>query len=213
MRASQVLSECPCCRVECALVELIDPSERVPVPIEGRCRLCGYRTDLGDVTHVGHRFAAPEDVVAALKETGLKEVFQEVVASFVPLAAKKNVSIRTKTMDVIARFDEDRMKQVMTNLLSNALNFSPDSGNILVTLECRGGDAYGFVEDMGVRIPEDERENIFKQYYTKNVAGGTGLGLTICRGIIEAHGGEIGVEDSHLGGSRFWFRIPTQGKE
>ena len=145
--------------------------------------------------------------------TNLKDAFQEVVAGFVPLAAKKNVSIRTKTMDVVARFDEDRMKQVMTNLLSNALNFSPDSGNILVTLEGRDGDVYGFVEDMGVRIPQGERENIFKQYYTRNVAGGTGLGLAICRGIIEAHGGEIGVEDSHLGGSRFWFRIPKQGKE
>ena len=147
------------------------------------------------------------------KEANLKEVFQEIVAGFVPLAAKKNVSILTKTVDVSARFDEDRMKQVLTNLLSNALNFSPDSGNILVALECRDGKACGFVEDMGVRIPQDERENIFTQYYTRNVAGGTGLGLAICRGIIEAHGGEIGVEDSPLGGSRFWFRIPKQGKE
>ena len=147
------------------------------------------------------------------REASVKDVFQEVVAGFAPLAAEKNVTIRTKAMDVTAVIDEDRMKQVLTNLLSNALNFSPSPGNILVTLECRDASVYGSVEDMGVRIPEDEHENIFKQYYTKNTANGTGLGLAICRGIIEAHGGEIGVEDSPLGGSRFWFRIPKQGKE
>lgn len=147
------------------------------------------------------------------REAGVKDLFQEVVAGFSPLAAEKNVTIRTKAMDVTALIDEDRMKQVLTNLLSNALNFSPDPGTILVTLECRDESVCGSVEDMGVRIPEDERENIFTQYYTKNTANGTGLGLAICRGIIEAHGGEIGVGDSSLGGSRFWFRIPKQGKE
>ena len=147
------------------------------------------------------------------REVNLKEVFQEVIMGFRPLAEDKNLTIRTKAMDVTALIDEDRMKQVLTNLLSNALNFSPERGTILVTLECRDASVYGSVEDMGVRIPEEERRNIFKQYYTKNTANGTGLGLAICKGIIEAHGGEIGAADSPLGGSRFWFRMPKQGKE
>lgn len=147
------------------------------------------------------------------RETSLRDAFQEVLAGFTPLAAGKNVTILAKVMEATAPIDEDRMKQVLTNLLSNALNVSPDAGRIQVTLEDRGEEVRGSVDDMGVGIPREERENIFKQYYTRNVAGGTGLGLAICRGIIEAHGGEIGVEDSPLGGSRFWFRIPKRGKE
>jgi signal transduction histidine kinase len=147
------------------------------------------------------------------KETSLKSAFEEVVAGFVPLAAEKSVIIQTKFMDATARIDEDRTKQVLTNLLSNALNVSPDSGRIHVALEDRREEVWGSVEDMGAGIPPAERDKVFKQYYTKNVAGGTGLGLAICRGIIEAHGGQIGVEASSLGGSRFWFKIPKRGKE
>lgn len=147
------------------------------------------------------------------RETSLRSAFEEVVAGFVPLAAEKSVTIQTKIMDATARIDEDRTKQVLTNLLSNALNVSPASGRIRVALEERHAEVCGSVEDMGPGIPPEERDNVFKQYYTKNVAGGTGLGLAICRGIIEAHGGQIGVEDSPLGGSRFWFRIPKRERQ
>ncbi len=147
-----------------------------------------------------------------IREAGLKDAFEEVVAGFVPLAAARNVTVLTNLGNAAAQVDEDRMKQVLTNLLSNALNASPDPGRIEVTLESRDEEVCGSVEDMGPGIPKEERENIFRQYYTKNVAGGTGLGLAICRGIVEAHGGEIGVGNSRLGGSRFWFRIPKQGK-
>jgi hypothetical protein len=67
MRPYQVLSDCPTCRVEAALVELMDPSERIPVTIEGRCRLCGYATQLGEVTNLGAPFVSPEDVIDALR--------------------------------------------------------------------------------------------------------------------------------------------------
>jgi len=70
------------------------------------------------------------------------------------------------------------------------------------------------VEDSGPGVPEAEREEVFREFYSTKTNKGTGLGLAICKGIIEAHGGEIGVEDSELGGSRFWFMIPiTQNRE
>lgn len=142
------------------------------------------------------------------EDVNLKELFQEVAAGFKPLAEEKKVAIRLKAMDVTAWVDEDRMKQVLTNLLSNALYFSPESSKVLISLECRDENVYAAVEDTGARIPRNEHALIFKQFYTKNVDGGTGLGLAICKGIVEAHGGEIGVEDSELGGNRFWFRMP-----
>ncbi len=142
------------------------------------------------------------------REVNLKEVFQEVITGFKPLAGEKNLSIRLHAMDVTTIVDEDRMKQVLTNLLSNALNFGPPSSQITVSLTCRDESVYAAVEDRGAGIAPDEREAIFRQFYTKDTQGGTGLGLSICKGIIESHGGAIGVEDGEDGGSRFWFRIP-----
>jgi signal transduction histidine kinase len=147
------------------------------------------------------------------REVNLKDVFQEVVTTLKPLAEAKKAAIRLKAMDVTAQVDEDRIKQVMTNLLSNALNFSPPSGKVVVTLECRNSVVQAAVEDSGGGIPEAEREMVFRQFYTKDVKGGTGLGLAICKGIIEAHDGTIGVEAAENGGSRFWFTLPKARKE
>jgi signal transduction histidine kinase len=142
------------------------------------------------------------------KEANLKDVLQEVITGFTPLAEEKQVAIRLKAMDVTAWVDEDRLKQVVTNLLSNALNFSPPLTRIHVTLECRDDAVRVQVEDQGVGVPDGEQEMIFRQFYTRGVKEGTGLGLAICKGIIDAHQGAIGVQMADSGGSRFWFTIP-----
>lgn len=147
------------------------------------------------------------------REVNLKEAFQEVVAGLIPLAEKKRVSLRMKAMDVTACVDADRLKQVLTNLLSNALNFSPTGSKIQVSLDCRDEEVHVAVEDEGSGVPEHDREAVFRQFYTKDVKDGTGLGLAICKGIVEAHNGTIGVEQGGKGGSRFWFRLPRVGKE
>ena len=147
------------------------------------------------------------------RETNLKDSFQEVITALKPLADEKKVGVRLRAMDVTASADEDRIKQVLTNLLSNALNFSAASTKIVVTLECRDENVHAAVEDMGSGVPESERDMLFKQFYTKDVKDGTGLGLAICKGIIEAHDGSIGVESGAQGGSRFWFTIPKVRKD
>lgn len=141
-------------------------------------------------------------------EVNLKDAFQEVIAGFTPIAEEKQVAIRMKAMDITAFADEDRMKQVLTNLLSNALNFSPPLSKIVVSIECRDDLVQAAVEDQGTGVPEGEREMIFRQFYTRDVKEGTGLGLAICKGIIEAHAGKIGVKMAEGGGSRFWFSFP-----
>jgi signal transduction histidine kinase len=147
------------------------------------------------------------------REVNLKDVVQEVIAGLTPLAAEKQVAIRMKAMDVPAEVDADRIKQVLINLLSNALNFSPPLTKITVSLECRDETVRAAVEDQGTGVPDGELELIFKQFYTKGVKDGTGLGLAICKGIVEAHGGRIGVMMAESGGSRFWFEIPRQQKK
>ncbi len=146
-----------------------------------------------------------------LAEVNLKDAFQEVVAGFTALAEHRQVSIRLKAMDVTARVDADRVKQVLTNLISNALNFSPPATKIAVSLECRDDRVQATVEDQGRGVDKADREVIFRQFYTKDVKEGTGLGLAICKGIVEAHGGEIGVTAAEGGGSRFWFTLPKNG--
>ncbi len=145
------------------------------------------------------------------REVNLKESFQEVIAGIRPLAEEQGVGLRLHAMDVTAMADDDRLKQVLTNLLSNALHFSPKGSQISVTLTCRDEFVQASVEDRGSGVPEQDRNLIFQQFYTKDTSGGTGLGLAICKGIIEAHGGEIGVAEAEGGGSRFWFRIPKSG--
>jgi signal transduction histidine kinase len=147
------------------------------------------------------------------KDMNLKMLFQDVVTEFKPLSQEKNVDIRLVADDVTATVDEDRMKQVVSNLLSNALHFSPKGSSIIISLNEADGSAHAAVEDDGVGVPEGERDKIFQQFFTTRVKDGTGLGLAICRGIIEAHDGEIGVcEAVSLGGSRFWITIPRKRK-
>ena len=147
------------------------------------------------------------------KEINLKNVFDEVVTGFRSISEEKKVNIELKAEDVTVHADEDKIKQALTNLLSNALNFSPESSDIIVTLTEADGYANASVEDSGCGIAEGEKEMIFRQFYSKGVKDGTGLGLAICKGIIEAHNGEIGVKTIEGKGSRFWFTIPKTRKE
>ncbi|HEX2766725.1 MAG TPA: ATP-binding protein [Candidatus Limnocylindria bacterium] len=112
--------------------------------------------------------------------------------------------------------DRDRIGQVVTNLLDNAVKYSPDGGPIRVVAERRGGEAEVRVSDTGVGIPPEHRDHVFERFYQadgdagRRRFGGLGLGLYISRAIIDAHGGRIwaaeNTEDGH--GSVFGFRIP-----
>lgn len=109
--------------------------------------------------------------------------------------------------------DEGRLLQVLDNLLSNAIKFSPDGGRIVVTVEDAGPVVQISVSDYGVGIPKDEQERIFEKFYqvdgsARRRFGGIGLGLTIAKRIVEAHGGQIWLESELGKGSTFYFTVP-----
>ena len=112
--------------------------------------------------------------------------------------------------------DRDRLGQVLTNLLENAVKYSPDGGPITVTANRRGGEVEVQVADTGIGIPTEHRENVFERFYqadgdaSRRRFGGLGLGLYISRAIIDAHGGRIwaGANRDAGAGSVFGFRIP-----
>jgi two-component system phosphate regulon sensor histidine kinase PhoR len=106
------------------------------------------------------------------------------------------------------------MKQAIGNLLSNAIKYSADTKKILIRLFRKSDQVCVEVEDRGIGIPEDKLSRIFEQFYRieqKEGITGTGLGLTVVKEIVEAHGGTISVTSEIGKGSRFIVRIPVDG--
>jgi signal transduction histidine kinase len=112
------------------------------------------------------------------------------------------------------KLDSDKIKQVLRNLLNNAIKFSPQGGIIDVQIYGVDGFVRVSVLDEGPGIPPDELETVFDKFVqsskTKTGAGGTGLGLAICQEIITAHRGRIWAENRLRGGAVFSFEIPLQ---
>jgi signal transduction histidine kinase len=109
--------------------------------------------------------------------------------------------------------DPDRMRQVVDNLLSNAVKYSPDGSPINIDIALEGRELVTRFIDRGIGIPPDELPQLFERFHrARNVSsryyGGLGLGLYIANAIIDAHGGEIGVESQEGSGSTFTVRLP-----
>lgn len=115
-----------------------------------------------------------------------------------------------KTISVYA--DESRIEQVVTNFITNAMKYAPESYLIKINIENVEGFVRITVSDEGPGIPEEKTPHLFDRYYQINTTGGKysglGLGLFICAEIVKQHGGEIGVESTVGSGSSFWFTLP-----
>jgi signal transduction histidine kinase len=110
--------------------------------------------------------------------------------------------------------DRDRLVQVLSNILRNAINFSPQDSRITVEARRSGGVVEARVSDQGIGVPPDSLERIFDRFYqvdssTTRRVGGVGLGLYICKGIVEAHGGRIWAESEGGKGTTIVFQLPV----
>jgi signal transduction histidine kinase len=139
----------------------------------------------------------------------------EVVRLNSLLAQKKGILLEQHYSGELdrVRCDRIKLKQVMNNLISNAIKFSPQGAVVSVSICGRNGEMRVEVRDQGVGISPDEQGCLFKPFgrTSTRATGGeksTGLGLAISRRIVESHGGTIGVESTPGSGSTFWFAIP-----
>ena len=113
----------------------------------------------------------------------------------------------------MAAVDPDKIEQVLTNLIDNAIKFNRDRGKVKLHSQDLGDKIKIIVEDSGAGIPPKDLPRIFERFYRVDKArsrslGGTGLGLSIVKHIIELHAGNTGVESTEGLGSAFWFTLP-----
>jgi signal transduction histidine kinase len=107
-----------------------------------------------------------------------------------------------------------RLAQLLDNLVSNAIKFTPAGGRVLVSLTHHDALVCIEVSDTGIGIPEEEREHLFQRFFRSQTAlerqiQGTGLGLYISKAIVESHGGRIGVRSGEGGGTTFYVELPA----
>jgi heavy metal sensor kinase len=144
----------------------------------------------------------------------LSRVTRDCVELIKPLAAERNVEIRCELPPVQCLGDPERMGQVVTNLLSNAIHFNREKGEVCLKIDAENGTASLTVSDTGVGIPAEDLPHIFERFYRvdksrSRIQGKTGLGLAICKAIVEAHSGSINVTSQPGNGSTFEVRLPA----
>jgi signal transduction histidine kinase/HD-GYP domain-containing protein (c-di-GMP phosphodiesterase class II) len=148
---------------------------------------------------------------------GLHSLVDDIVSMLAPTLAEKNMKVELHIADTLPRIDadEDLMRQVFINLITNAVKYSPEGTTVTVSAVEEAVDIVVTVADQGIGIPEDEVEHVFDKYFrvrSDKTASfeGVGLGLAIVKNIVEQHGGAIRVESEEGVGSNFIFSIPRE---
>jgi signal transduction histidine kinase len=142
----------------------------------------------------------------------LLERVAEAMRSHMSQAIRLDVVVPGPSPQVAA--DHDKVRQVLVNLVDNAVKYSPDGGSVQLGLEPTDGRVRFYVRDEGLGIPADEQKRIFEKFYrldpdmTRGI-GGTGLGLYICSELVRRMGGRIWVESTQNEGSTFSFELPS----
>ncbi len=148
----------------------------------------------------------------------LREVLDEALGSFVVPAGERGIDLRPLQCDpaLVVVADRVRLAQVVRVLLSNAVKFT-DRGSVELRVDSGDGLARVEVVDTGIGVPADQQHRLFEPF--QRIAGppgplrrGTGIGLSVCRRVVQAMGGAIGVESEAGRGSRFWFTVPLAGR-
>jgi len=174
-------------------------AERMRAVVEGLLTLA--RADAGTLSMARERI----DLRAAIEET---------VAMLSPMASERKVALQASLQPATIVGDRDRLRDVVTNLVTNAIRYNREGGRVDVGLRVEGGQAVLSVADTGVGIPAQDLPHLFERFYRVDKVrsrelGGSGLGLSIAKWAIEAHGGTIEVFSREGEGATFTVRLPA----
>lgn len=175
---------------------------------EGAKRMDGLISSLLDAASIeSGRFSV------RLQRCAASQVLSDASDVAATLAADKGIvlELRDGAVGVEVNADAARLVQVLLNLVGNAIKFTPRGGRITISAEGDGASARFSVTDTGPGIPADQQQYVFERFWTREREGqlGTGLGLYVSRGVVEAHGGAIGLSSREGHGATFWFTIPA----
>jgi len=169
---------------------------------------------VGDLLFVAHVEAGR--LALEVGQVDLRTLTVEAVEAARPRAEGKDLVLEAVTQATPPMAgDRDRLAQVLDNLVSNAVKFTPQGGSVTVRLTAHDGEARIEVCDTGVGIPASEQERLFERFYratnaTERAIPGVGLGLTIAKAIVEAHGGTLAFESVEGAGTTFRVRLPLR---
>ncbi|MDD5596129.1 MAG: ATP-binding protein [Candidatus Omnitrophica bacterium] len=161
-------------------------------------------------------YAESKQAELKLASVDLSELTDKVLLGFKSLIKKKDISVRNEIPpESSVEIDANRIEQVLTNLIDNAIKFNREKGWVRIYSEEIHNKIKICVEDSGLGIPEKDLSRIFERFYRVDKArsrelGGTGLGLSIVKHIVELHAGSVGVESTEGLGSKFYFILSKQ---
>jgi two-component system OmpR family sensor kinase len=180
------------------------------------CRRAALRMKrlIDDLLTLARLDAVPEAVPHS--RVSLDEITRDTVTLLRPLGVDRGLSVHDDTQPCAVKGDADQLGQLITNLLSNALRYNRTDGEVWLTLVRDGGDSLLTVRDTGEGIPEESLPRLFDRFYRVDAArsrqdGGSGLGLSICKAIVEAHGGTILIASQVGVGTTVTVRLPLVG--
>lgn len=178
-------------------------------------RLNGFINDILDLAKI-----EAKQLELRYEAVQIRTLVDELVTLYKFQAEEKSVTLlyRIPSSLPFVKMDQDKIRQVFTNLLSNALKFTPELGTVSITVEEKGRELVCHVADTGLGIPKEDQPYIFDKFRQSQsvqsrakTVKGTGLGLAIVKGIIEAHGGKIWVVSQVDHGTTFSFTLPVVG--
>jgi signal transduction histidine kinase len=189
---------------------------------KGRSRIADAREDATRLLHLINETMDTDRLESGQfqlnrEQFNLIDLLTVVIASLQPLVEQKQITVDFAPAPTPVLADRQRLHRVVTNLFDNAIKYAPTGSTIKIVVSSVAAEVTVEVKDEGPGISTEDAERIFKPYERGSDTAttekqGKGLGLAICKTIVEAHGGSIGVKPRAGGGSNFWFTIPSPSK-
>jgi signal transduction histidine kinase len=155
-----------------------------------------------------------ENIILDKSEFDIVELIKSIAMNFEKDMLDKNISISIPDKTALIHADRDKISQVIVNLISNAIKYSQEDGRITIDADKNSNQTFLKIKDTGIGIDKEHMESIFQRFYRvdssrSRMTGGSGIGLTITKAIVEAHGGTIEVQSKVGEGTEFTVTIPS----